>query len=412
MRSVSVVACLLLGSLVVPAAGQEWTRFRGPNGSGLSDASTVPVRWTEKDYAWKAELPGVGHSSPVLWGDRLFVTCADEQSGKRTLVCLRADNGERLWAAEFAGEKYGKHHDNSFASATPAADEQRVYACWAGAKDYLVVALDHAGKEVWRADLGPFQSGHGAGPSPVVHDGLLIVPADHDGGGALFALECDSGKVRWKVPRKGKAAYTTPCVFEPKGKPAELIFTSYEHGVTSLDPKTGKQNWELDTFDKRHVETPIGSPVTAGDLVFATCGWLGVRQEVVAVRPASDGKAAEAYRIDRGVPLCTTPLVKGDLLFLWTDDGTVSCANAASGEVHWRERVRGSYYGSPVCVGEHLYGVARDGEVVVLAAGKKYAEEARNPLPQGSHSTPAVANGAMYLRTFSQVVCVGGKKGK
>src|SRR5207248_1459995 len=124
--------------------------------------------------------------------------------------------------------------------------------------------------------------GHGFGPSPVVHDGLVVVPNDQDGQGFLVGLERDTGKPRWKVPRKSRATYTTPCVHAPEGRPAELIFSNYEHGLTAVDPKTGAKNWELDVFDKGHLETGIGSPVVAGGLVLGTCGWLGVRQEVIA----------------------------------------------------------------------------------------------------------------------------------
>ncbi len=412
LSAASLSVCLLV-ALAPCASGQEWTRFRGPNGSGVSAAATVPARWIDKDLNWKVPLPGVGHSSPVLWGERIFVTSADEESGKRFVLCLRAADGERLWSREFAGERHGKHRDNSFASATPAVDEARVYVTWGSPKEYLVAALDNDGKEAWRADLGPFRTGHGFGASPIVHEGVLVVPGDQDGPSALFGLEAATGKVLWKAPRRSKASYATPCVFQAKGRPAEVVFTSYEHGLTAIDPRTGRVNWECDVFDKRHVETPIGSPVVAGDLVLGTSGWLGVRQEVVAVRPPSGeekGQAAEAYRIDRAVPLCTTPLVYGDLLFLWTDGGMVTCADARTGEVSWRERVPGSYYASPVCVGERLYNVSREGEVVVLAAARRFELLARNPLGEGSHSTPAVAGGRLYLRTFSHLVCVGGRQ--
>jgi outer membrane protein assembly factor BamB len=402
--------CLLLLLFTGAAAAQEWPRFRGPNGSGVS-AATLPVRWTDKDYNWKVKLPGTGHSSPVLWGERLFVTCAEEDTGKRLLVCLRAADGERLWLRDFPGEKHGKHADNSFASSTPAVDERRVYVCWGGPKDYLVAALDHDGKEVWRTDLGSFRSGHGFGPSPIVHEDLLVVPNDQDGRSSLVGLESATGKVRWQIPRKSKATYTTPCVRQPKGRPAELIFSNYEHGITSLDPKTGQVNWEMDVFDKGHIETGIGSPIVAGDLVLGTCGWLGVRQEVVAIRPpapGADGKPQEVYRLTRSAPLCTTPLAAGDLLFLWSDQGMVTCADTATGQVHWRERVAGSYYASPVCAGNYLYNVSRDGDVVVLAASKKYELAVRNTLGEGSHSTPAIAGGRMYLRTFTQLISIGG----
>jgi outer membrane protein assembly factor BamB len=408
----SMAACFLFLALAPGIRGQEWTRFRGPNGSGASTSTTVPARWTDKDLNWKVRLPGVGHSSLVLWGERIFLTSAEEDTGKRIVLCLRARDGERLWLREFAGQRHAKHSDNSFASATPVVDEDRLYVSWGSPKEYLVAALDHDGKEVWRADLGPFRAGHGFGASPIVHEDVLVVPGDQDGPSTLFGLDRTSGKVLWKVPRRSKASYATPCVFQAKGRPAEIVFTSYEHGITAIDPKSGRVNWECDVFDKRHVETPIGSPVVAGDLVLGTSGWLGVRQEMVAVRPPSGeekARATEVYRIDRSAPLCTTPLVRGDLLFLWTDGGMVTCADARTGEVHWRERVPGSYYGSPVCVGERLYGVSREGEVIVLAAGQRFELLGRSSLGEGSHSTPAVAGGRMYLRTFSHLISVGGK---
>jgi outer membrane protein assembly factor BamB len=405
-----VLTTLFLTAFVPGTAGQEWTRFRGPNGSGVSTATTVPVRWTEKDYNWKVELPGVGHSSPVLWGERIFVTSADEKTGKRFLLCLRARDGERLWSRDFAGQRHAKHADNSFATATPTVDDRRVYVCWGNAGEYLVVALDHDSNEVWRVDLGPFKGGHGFGPSPIVHGDLLVVPSDQDGPSVLYGLEATTGKVRWKVPRKSKASYTTPCVYQPKDRPAEIVFASYEHGITGIDPKTGAVSWEIDVFDKRHVETAIGSPVVAGDLVLGTCGWLGVRQEVVAVRPGADKQGAEVYQINRSAPLCTTPLVRDDLLFLWSDGGMVTCADVRTGKIHWRERIPGTYYASPVCVGERLYGLSREGDVIVLAAAKQFEVLARNPLGEGSHSTPAVADGRMYLRTFSHLISLGGKK--
>jgi outer membrane protein assembly factor BamB len=401
-----LVTGLVLAALAEKASAQEWTRFRGPNGSGIGASTTIPLQWTEKDYNWKVALPGVGHSSPVVWGERVFVTSGDEETGTRTILCLRASDGERLWLREFPAVRHGKHQDNSFASATPAVDERHVYVCWGSPKEYLVVALDHNGKEAWRTDLGGFRSGHGFGPSPIVHDDILVVPNDQDAQSSLFGLDWATGKVRWKVPRKSKSSYATPCAFQPRGRSAELIFTSYEHGISSIDPKTGRVNWELDVFDKRHVETPISSPIVAGDLVLGTCGWLGVRQEVVAIRPSAEA-AREIYRIDRSAPLCTTPLVHGGLLFLWSDSGMVTCADVRTGEVHWRERVRGSYYSSPVCVENRLYSVSRDGEVVVLAAAKRFELLARHSLGEGSHSTPAIAAGHIYFRTFSHLISLG-----
>jgi outer membrane protein assembly factor BamB len=346
----------------------------------------------------------------VLWGERLFVSCGDTKTGARTLVCLRAVDGRRLWVRPFPGERQAQHADTSLASATPAVDERHVYVLWGSPRQLLAAALDHRGNLVWQRDLGPFKTGYGLGASPVVVGDVLAVPDDQDGRGALFGLDCRSGQVRWKVPRRSKASYTTPCVLRTGGRPAALIFTNYEHGVTSIDPRSGRVNWEADVFHKGHLETAIGSPVVAHGLVIATCGWLGVRQEVVAVRPGGRGRKPEVvYSIARSAPLCTTPVVKGDLLFLWSDRGIVTCADVRTGRVHWRERVPGSYYGSPVCVAGSLYCMSREGEVVALAAAAKYRLLARNPLGEGSHATPAVAGGVLYLRTFKHVISVGGK---
>jgi outer membrane protein assembly factor BamB len=348
----------------------------------------------------------------VLWGKRIFLTSGEEESGKRLLLCLQAGDGKELWRREFPGERHGKHADNSFASATPAVDDRHVYICWGTPKEYIILAVDHEGKDVWRVDLGPFKGGHGFGASVIVHDGLVVVPNDQDGQSSLLGLERESGKVRWKVPRKSKSTYSTPCVFQPQGRRAELIFTNYEHGVTSVDPKSGKTNWESDIFSKGHIESSIASPVVAGDLVLATSGWLGVKKEVIALRPDASGKGAKpavVFRIERAAPLVPTPLIKDDLLFLWSDEGMVTCASATTGELHWRERVPGSYYGSPVCAGKHLYCISRDGEVVVLAAARQFEQVARIPLGEGSHCTPAIAGGRMYLRTFSHLISVGGK---
>ncbi|MEQ8785467.1 MAG: PQQ-binding-like beta-propeller repeat protein [Pirellulaceae bacterium] len=401
---------LLLSILLFHAAwatshAQEWTRFRGPNGSGVGRMKRPPITWSEDDYKWKVTLPGVGHSSPVLWGGKLFVTSGDEQSGARYVLGLDAESGRELWRREFPAAHHGKHKLNSFASPTPTVDAARVYVAWGAPEQLIVLALDHQGEEQWRVDLGPFKSGHGFGVSLILHDGLLIVPNEQQGDSSLVALEADSGKLRWRVPRDSKVAYSTPCLLPREGG-HDLIFTTWEYGVSGHDPQTGAMRWQADLFDKSHVETSIGSPITAGGLVLGLSGWLGHGEQLIAVRVDEENgepKPREVYRIERGAPLCTTPLVVGDLLFLWADEGVVTCADAQTGEVHWRRRVGGTYYSSPIAVGGCVYNLSVDGEVVVLAASTEFKELARNDLGESSHATPAVADGVMYLRTFTQL---------
>lgn len=405
--SATLVACVFITST---AAASEWPRFRGPNGSGVGQAK-VPTTWTEADFNYRVELPGVGHSSPVIWGEQLFLTSGDEASGARIVLALDATTGRILWQREFTSTKDRKHSLNSFASSTPAVNADHVYIHWATPQECVVIALDHQGAEKWRVDLGPYKAGHGAGVSPIVHGDLVVINMDNEGESSIVALDRTKGEIRWRVPRKTKVSYSTPCVYQTDKRPAELIFTNWEHGIMGVDPATGRTNWELSVFDQKHTETSIGSPIVAGDLIFGTCGWMGYATHTVAVRPdaSSSTTAKEVFRVDKSAPLTPTPIVVGGLLFLWADEGIVSCVDATTGESHWRKRVGGTYYGSPVAVGEHIYCASRDGEMLVLRAAKEYELVARNPLGEGSHSTPAIAAGKMFIRTFTHLISLGGK---
>jgi outer membrane protein assembly factor BamB len=405
---VPFLSVLILGPLLAPSvSAQEWSRFRGPNGSGVS-TSVFPTKWTDKDYRWQVKLPGPGHSSPVLWGERLFVTSSDG-AGKLHVLCLDAASGRTLWSQDFPAGPPRGHADNNLASATPALDAQHVYVAWGTAREVVLLALTHAGKEVWRRDFGPFRGGHGFGSSPIVHDGLVILPCEQDGKDSIVAVDAATGQDRWRVARKSRNTYATPCLYRTPGRPAELITVSYEDGIVSLDPATGRRHWDVDVFDKRHIEGAIASPIVHGDLILATAGWLGVRYETIAVRPGgAEGKVETVYKVDRGAPLVPTPVARGDLLFLWHDGGVVSCCSATTGENHWRERVNGSFYASPVIAGDHVYCSTRDGDMIVLAASKQFELVARIPLGEGTHASPAIAGGRMYVRTYSGILCLDG----
>ncbi len=398
-------ASLIILLLACTASAQEWPRFRGPNGSGVS-AAVLPTRWTDKDYRWTAKVPGGGHSSPILWGERLFVTSAE--SDKLHVVCLDAKTGRSLWTRDFAAGPKRGHKDNNLASATPAADAKHVYVSWGTPKEVVLLALTHDGKDVWRRDLGPYAAGHGFGSSPIVHDGVVILPCEENGKDSLAALDAMTGQDRWRVARKSRNTYATPCIFQPAGKPAELIAVSYEDGVSSLDPATGKLNWAADVFDKRHVEGAIASPIVHRDMILATAGWLNVRYETIALRPGS--KVETAFKLERLAPLVPTPIAKDDLVFLWNDRGFVTCCSAKTGEQHWSERLEATFYSSPVIAGAHVYGVSREGDMFVLAASAKFEQVARIPLGETSHATPAIAGGRMFVRTLTRVLCLEAKK--
>ena len=408
---VAILTLLLLPQAAGAADADNWPRFRGPNGAGTSDATTIPAQWTEKDYNWKVELPGGGHSSPAVWGDRIFVTSGLDDTGRRIILCLKAADGSLLWKREYESPVCKMNSLNSYGSVTPAVDQDYVFVAWAVPEKYTVVALDRAGREVWQRDLGPWVSQHGHGASPIVFGDLVIVPNDQDGKSFLVALDRKTGQTRWQAERKsGRAAYATPCIFGAAGESPQIILGSTAEGMYGIDARTGKPLWEAPGVFP-NPKRVVSSPVVAGGLVLGQCGEGGAGLHVVAVRPpAKEGDKAEvAWKIAKSAPYVPMPVARGDLVFLWGDSGTVSCVRAASGEEVWREKAGGNYFGSPVCVGGRLYCISTKGEVVVVAAAEKFQILARNPLGEKSHATPAIAGGRMYLRTWSHLFSIGGK---
>ncbi len=413
MKSVTETALLSACFLaaLLPAGAQEWTRFRGPNGTGLSTAKTVPTKWTADEIAWKVSLPGAGHSSPVIWGNKVFLTTAEEAKGIFSALCLDTADGRVLWRRDFKFSRFEKHNYNSFASTTPTVDEQRLYVAWTTPAHFTLAAFDHNGNTIWEKDLGPFVSQHNGGASPILYEDKIILANEQDGDSFLIGVEATTGATRWKTPRQTtRAAYGTPCVFQPpEGGPPVLVFTGQSHGVSALDPENGRVVWEYATaFDKRSVS----SPVIAGRFVLGSCGSGGGGNYVVAIRPgdaAQNKKAEIAWQVRRSAPYVPTSIAVGDLVFLWSDGGVLSCVRAPTGEVKWQERVGGDFFGSPVCVDGRLFCVSVRGEVVVAAAADKFAVLARNPLDELCRSTPAVAGGKMFIRTASHLFCIGGK---
>jgi outer membrane protein assembly factor BamB len=410
---------LALGLAVAgPAWADDWPRFRGPNGQGISDARTIPAKWSPQEYNWKIELPGGGHSSPVVWDDKVFITCADEKAQKGILLCLRAANGSEVWRKEYGLDKVKMNALNNYAAASPALDAERIYLFWPGVDETTLAALTHEGREVWTAKLPGNRTQHGMGSSPVVIGDRVVITREQDqktGGtipSAWFALDCKSGQVQWRYehPKNANGSYSTPCVYRDKQGRDELIFTSNSHGLAALDPGTGKLLWKTPAALPARV---VSSPFLAGDLVLGTCGEGGRGVRLAAIKPpdAASSEANEVYGLKSNVvPYVPTSVVRDEYFFGFHDGGMVSCFRVATGEMLWSQKPAGRYFGSPVCVDGRLYCITVDGDVVVLRAGPTYELLGVNPLGEKSHATPAVANGRMFLRTFSHLICVGGAK--
>ncbi len=403
----ALAACLFLTTAA--DAGDRWPRFRGPNGQGRATDISFPPSWTDERVAWRTDLPGGGHGSPVVWGNRIFLVSAEPATATRYLLCVDATSGSLLWKRVLGGEPFKDHEYNSFASATPAVDGDRVYITWMSPRHHMVYALDHKGNRVWKRDLGPFKAEHGGGASPMVYKNRVVVTHDQQkGGGDSFvaALDRTTGETMWRLTRESTiAAYSTPCVRKTAEGEAELMLTSNAEGITAVDPSTGEVRWQVDDiFGKRCVS----SPVLADGLVFGSCGYGGEGSVLAAVRPGDSGDGEVAYEVTKGAPYVPTPVVVDGRQFVWTDGGVVSCLRASSGEVIWRERVPGKYFASPIAVDGKILNVSRGGTVVTLPATGDFEILGKTDLGERSNATPAVAHGRLYFRTFSQLLAVNG----
>lgn len=233
-----------------------------------------------------------------------------------------------------------------------------------------------------------------------------------EGPSYLVAVDRRTGEQRWKTPRQSKrAGYSTPCVYQVPGRPAELIFTEWKHGITGIAPLTGQVRWAIDCFGKE-TERAITSPIIAGDVIFGTCGFVTSDKHCVAVKPNdADGKVQvkELFRVEKTAPHLPTPIAFNGRLFLWTEKGIVSSVKLETGEVTATKRIGGNFSTSPVCIDGKLYGISGDGEVIVLKADDRLEELARNSLDEPCRATPAVFGGRLFLRTMSQLLPVGRK---
>jgi outer membrane protein assembly factor BamB len=415
MPKLTVGLCLLwtVGLLAVTgqsARAEPWPRFRGPHGTGIASDKEIPLKWSDQDgIRWKVRIPGVGHSSPIVWGNRLFLQSASEDARERSLLCLDAGTGKILWTRTVVGTNNMKHPKNTLASSTPATDGERVYVVfWDGAK-LLLHAYDFEGNLVWDRDLGLFNTTpktdrHGAGNSPVVYGGKVIYANDQTGTAELLAFHAKTGKSAWQATRRAfRACYSTPFLLEKPGQPPELIVSSTA-GVTSYDVQTGKANWDWTwTFDKLPLRT-VGSPLYTDGLIIANSGDGGGDRHTVAVKTGGTGLG---WEIKRTLPYVPTMLTWDKHLYYVNDKGFAGCMVAATGETVWTERLGGDVMASPILIDGKIYAIDEEGRVFVYAAAPVFKLLARTPMGEPVMATPAVADNRLYIRGHSHLYCIG-----
>jgi outer membrane protein assembly factor BamB len=391
------------------AATDDWPWWRGPTADGTSRHRQVTTRWSaNENVVWKVNVPGRGHSSPIVCGTRVFLTTADEQAQEQRVLAFDRRTGKALWnTLVHQGGFPRKNPKNSHASATPACDGERVFSAFVFDDGLYVTATDLDGKILWQAAAGPFTSEHGYGSSPVLYQNLVIVNGDSLKGSFVAALDRKSGKTVWREERASTGrhgSYATPVVADIAGKP-QLIMTGLSE-VTSYDPATGKLLWSC----AGPAEVTACTAACSERLVFATGGFP--EKELLAIRADGRGDVTRTHvvwRLTKGVGYVPSPLYHAGRLYVVADNGIVTCLDADSGKEVWQGRLEGAFSSSPVLVGDLLYVSNEAGRTFVLKTGSKFDMVAANDLGDGCLATPAVCGGQIFLRTSHHLYCLASR---
>ena len=390
------------------ARAEAWPCWRGPRGDGTCIEKNIPARWDPAVALWKVELPGKGHASPIVWGDRIFTVTSFTETKQRVLLCLDRNNGRIIWQRTVVEGPLEKlHKENTHASETPATDGRRVYVTFRVGDDIVVAAHDFAsGKQIWLVRPGTHKGEWGFNNEPVLYKDKVIVDGDSKGDSFLVALDRESGKTHWRVNRTNKGiSYSAPLIHEMAGR-IQLIQCG-DRCVTSFDPDTGEQIWTVDGPSQEFVATPVYSE-KAG-LVFISSSWP--IQEIFAIRPDGRGNVTQTHivwRDTKGAPYVPSMIVAGDFLLSVNRAGVAFCHEAATGKICWQEKL-GRHHASPVLVEGRVFLVNDNGQVDVIEPGAKFERIARYELGESCYASPAISDGQVFLRGFEHLFCFGRK---
>jgi len=405
---------------------ENWPGWRGPSGDGVSAGKGIPTKWSStENIAWKITVPGEGHSSPIVWGDKVFLTSSLTEKNKRILLCIDRLSGQTVWQRDVVQSPPETiHRLNSRASGTPATDGKQVYVTFMRAEGdeviapnvgserlitpgkIIVAAYDLDGNEKWKTNVGDFVSAHGFNTCPVLFEDLVILNGDHDGDAYLVALDRQSGRQRWRTRRENKTrSYVTPIIREIDGITQMILSGSL--CVASYDPRNGKRHWIVDG----PTEQFVASMVYDGKYVFATGGYP--ERHTLAIRPGGKGNVTDthiAWRTTRGAAYVPSPIISGRYLLMVADSGIASCFEARTGKRHWMERLPGGHSPSPVSADGLVYFVSDRGVTTIIRPSETFAVIAKNELGEPVSASPAISQGQIFLRTHQHLYCIGSKK--
>lgn len=417
------------------ASGANWPQWRGPSGQGVSTEKNLPSEWTPtKNIKWKTPIAGRGHSSPIVWGNKIFLTTAVEgevvpgakavphvEDGKPyvhpdavganrkhsfKVICVDRNTGKILWEqTAFEGTPYDdRHRKSSFASSTPATDGKFVYAFF-GTEGLF--AYDFDGKLAWKTQVGKLGTfGMGVGTSPIIVNDLVIIQGDEEVGASSFMVAVDkrTGKEAWRTARKIQASWSTPLLVN-NGKRSEII-TAGNEAVVAYDPATGKELWR----HKGVESNAIPSPVANNEMVFISAGFPA--KVAMAIKLGGTGDLADTvvWKYEKGTAYVPSPILVGDYLYLTTDRGIITCIDSRTGEVKYeggRVPIPATFTASPVAFDGKILLTSEDGDTFVVKAGPKHEIIATNSVGEPVYASPAVADGKIFIRAEKNLYAIG-----
>ncbi len=396
------------GVRMVPPEGEGaryWPRWRGPSGQGVVEGTGYPDRWSDNtNVLWKRPVPGRGHSSPIVWGDRIFLTTSRDRGRRVSILSFRRSDGALLWQADAPNGRSERHHGkNSPSSATVTTDGERVYASF-GSRGMLAVDFD--GNVVWHRDLGRIDNYHGPAGSPLLYRDSVIIYQDQNGGAFVTALDARTGETRWRTERAARVGWGTPIAISV-GDHDELIVSS-QRLVQSYNPSTGEELWRCDGMLREVIPTPA----VGHGLVYCASGRAG---PTLAIRPGGRGDVTRTHvewSTTRGSPFVPSPMVHGDYLYQINDmSSIITCLNARTGETVWQERLgrprREGVSASPIIVDDKLFVTNDEGQTFVLKTGPDFELLHVNDIGTRTLASPALVDGIWYIRTADELFAIG-----
>lgn len=395
---------------------ENWPGFRGPGRQGISNEKNLPTQWSEtSNIVWKTPIPGIGWSSPIVFGDLVFVTTATDEGASYRILRLDRKTGTVLWNKQILRQKPGhKQRLNSYASSTPVTDGKNIYTV---AFDGSIAAVSTEGETVWMYRDFEYFSEHGLGVSPILYKDLLIVAFDPSSSGAdpklgwqkpwdkavILALDKNTGKVRWQGKRGlSQIAHVSPQIMNVGGE--DQLISSAGNVIQGFDPNTGERIWTASSPG----EGVVPSVVVGEGLVFTASGFGASAIRVVRAGGKGDvTKTNIAWESPDDVPKIPSMLYVKPHLYLVTEAGVAKCFKAATGEVIWRERLGGRFSASPLWADDRIYFLSEKGTTTVIADGAEFKVLAKNELNETCKASPAISQGNIFIRSEKNLYCIG-----